>query len=191
MSFSIWLISAYIGIHLLAGLAVGVLAARIPGWIEQEIKKKKKIYLLEDQENKLEIKTDRKRRFWLQKPSAYVIIIFAGILVILSFLFPEISETQGLKAVVMIVRSTCILILWYSLVGPYLLKLSQKYFRSKQNKYAEEVQKILNILVPIRYIIFKTWNESQRFSGLERIKKFILMSLVTILSTDFYTNENN
>jgi hypothetical protein len=191
LRFSFWLIITYIGIHLLAGIVVGIIAAKIPGWIKQEISKEKRVYRLEEANHHLEIKSEKKKIKWVQKPSAVAIILLASIIVILSYLLPEISETQGLRAVVMILRSTSILFLWYSLVGPYFLKLSQKYFKSKQNKYAKEVQKTLNILIPLRYIIYKTWNDSQDFSGLKRIKNFIKMSLVTILSTEFHADENN
>jgi len=191
LRFSFWLIITYIGIHLLAGITVGIIAARIPGWIKLEIEKEKRVYRLEEETHNLEIKSKKNKRKWVQKPSAFVIIILACLIVIFSYIFPEISETQGMRAVVMILRSTSILFLWYSLVGPYLLKISRKYFKSKQNKYAKEVQKTLNILVPLRYIVYKTWNESQHFSSLGRIKNFVRMSLINILCTEFYKNENN
>jgi len=191
VNFSFWLIMTYVGIHLLAGVVVGIIAAKIPAWIEQELKDGKTIYQLEEKENNFELQSIRKKRSWLKKPSVYAVIIFAGTIVILSYFIPEISETQGVKALIMIVRSTCILALWYTLVGPYLLKLAQKYLRSKKNKYAEEVQKTINMLIPMRYIVYKSWDESQKFTGLEKIKKFIMMSLISILSTEFYANEDN
>jgi len=191
LQISFWLISTYIGLHLLAGITVGALAARIPDWIDREVSEEKRKYVLEEGNYNLDTKSEKKKKKWIQKPSAVAITILASIIVILSYLFPEISETQGMKAVIMILRSTSILFLWYSLIGPYFLKLSQKYFKSKQNKYATEVQKTLNILIPLRYIIYKKWNEGQNFSGLRRIKYFIRTSLITILSTDFYSDENN
>jgi len=189
--FSFWLISTYIGLHLLAGITVGIIAAKIPVWINREIGDDKSVYKLEEGTYNPDLESDRKKRKWVQKPSAVAITILASVIVILSYLFPEISDTQGMRAVVMILRSTAILFLWYSLIGPYFLKLSRKYFKSKQNKYATEVQKTLNILIPLRYIVYKTWNESQNYKGLRRIKNFVKMSLITILSTEFYADENN
>jgi hypothetical protein len=191
IDFSFWLILTYIGIHLLAGIVVGISAARIPSWIENETNKEKNIYQLKDSEEEFDFPTRKKKKLWFKKPSVYTMITFAGTLIILSYLFPEISETQGMKALVMIVRSTCILILWYSLVGPFLIKISQNYLRTKQNKYATEVQKTLNILIPLRYIVYQAWNESQNYSGLNRIKNFTRTSLLNILSTEFYTDEKN
>jgi len=191
VNFSFWLIMTYVGIHLLAGVVVGIIAAKIPIWIEREIKNEKTNYQLEEIEYNFELQTNRKKRSWFKKPSIYAVIIFAGTIVILSYLFPEISETQGVKALIMIVRSTCILALWYTLIGPYLLKVAQKYLGSKKNKYAEEVQRTINILVPLRYIVYRSWNENKKFTGFERIKKFIMMSLLTILSTKFYVDEDN
>jgi hypothetical protein len=170
---------------------VGIIAAKIPRWIEREVGNEKRTYRLEEGNYNLNLKSEKKKRKWVQKPSAVAITILASSIVIFSYLFPEISETQGMRAVVMILRSTSILFLWYSLLGPYFLKLSQKYFKSKQSKYATEVQKTLNILIPLRYIVFKKWNESQNYRGLRRIKNFVRMSLITILSTEFYSDESN
>ena len=150
VEFSFWLILTYVCIHLLAGIIVGIIAARIPAWIEDEVNKEGTIYYLEEIENNFEIRSKRKKRSWFKKPSVYAVIIFSGIIVILSYLFPEISETQGMKALIMIVRSTCILALWYTLIGPYLLKLAQNYLKSKKSKYAVEVQRTISILVPIK-----------------------------------------
>jgi hypothetical protein len=191
IKFSFWLVLIYISIHLLAGIAVGIFAVRIQGWLELEGKKEKTIYLPKESGSNIIIQSKRKKRSWVRKPSIYAVILFAGTLVILSYLYPEVSETQGMKALIMIVRSTCILVLWYTLIGPYLLKIAQKYLGSKKNKYAEEVQKTINILVPMRNIVYQSWAESRRFTGFKRFKKFILMSLITILLTEFSADEDN
>jgi hypothetical protein len=188
---SFWLISVYIGVHLLAGIAIGIIASKIPNWIRRGIRDQKRGYQLKEGSYNPNQKSEKIKRKLVQKPSAVLITILAGSIVVFSYLFPEISESQGMQAVIMILRSTAILFIWYSLIGPFFLKLSQNYFRTKQNKYATEIQRTLNILVPLRYIVYQTWNESQNYSYLKRIKIFIKNSLITIFSTEFYSDEKN
>jgi hypothetical protein len=190
LEFSFWLIVTYVGIHLIAGVSVGIVAPRIPGWIRNELKKQHNLIRLDEIENKPEIPTGKKKKSWLKKPSAYLIISIAGLIVLLSYLFPEISETQASRAGLMIVRSTCILILWYTLIGPYLLRVIKNFLKSKQYAHAQEVDKAFQFLVPLKYIINTTWKESARLSGIGRIKYFIKISLVNILSAEFSSDEN-
>ena len=191
LDISLWLITIYIGIHLLAGIGVGILAAKVPGWIAQEIKNDRKKYKIDGSPPVLEIKTNRKKKNWLQKPSSLLILLLAGIIIVSSYIFPEISGTQGVKALVMIFRSICIMFLWYMLVGPYLFKIYQKFLKSKQNAYAEEVQQTIQILPSLRYIIYQSWEKSRDFRRFRKIKAFIMLALINILTADFVRDENN
>lgn len=188
---SFWMIAVYMGIHLIAGIGIGLLAAKVPGWILLEISEEKTRYKYENPPENFTIKVNRKKKNWLKKPSSLIILSLAGILILSSYLFPEISETQGLKAVLMVVRSVFIMFLWYILVGPLLLKAYQKFLKSKQNTYTEEVQKTLQILPPLRFIIYQTWNNTRNISGYKRIRAFLTITLVNILSAEFYADKNN
>ncbi len=189
--FSFWLIVTYVGIHIIAGILVGIMASRMPAWLEKELRQQRSILRIREGVTNFEISMRKKKRSWLKKPSTFFILSLATIIIVFSYIFPDISETQGLQAIIMIVRSTCILILWYAVAGPYLFKLSKHFLRSKQNAHAREVEKTMRILIPIRYIIFETWNDSAQFTGIRRMKNFIKLSLINILSTEFESNEIN
>jgi hypothetical protein len=191
VNFSLWLIITYVSIHLAAGMIVGIVAAKMPNWLNEEINNQKTICRFKENTKNIDLSISKKKRPWIKKPSAYIIITLAGIIVILSHVLPGVSESQGLQAVVLIVRSSCILIIWYIFIGPFLIKISQRYLRSKQNAHVKEVEKTLQLLIPMRYIVYKTWNESGYFSGFGRMKYFIKMSLINILSTEFTFDENN
>jgi hypothetical protein len=191
LDISFWLISIYISIHLLAGIGIGVLAAKVPGWIAHEINNDRKKYMIDDRPLSLEIKIDRKKKNWLQKPLSLLILLLAGVIIVSSFIFPEISEKQGVKALIMIIRSICIMFFWYTLVGPFLFKMYQKFLKSKENAYAEEVQQTIQILPSLRYIIYQSWDKSRDFKMFRRIKAFIMLALINILTADFISDENN
>jgi hypothetical protein len=81
--------------------------------------------------------------------------------------------------------------LWYILVGPFLFKIYQKFLKSKQNAYAEEVQQTIQILPSLRYIIYQSWNKSRDFKRFRKIKAFIILTIINILTADFFSDENN
>jgi hypothetical protein len=191
VQFSFWLIVSYVSIHIIAGILVGIMAARMPAWLEKEIRHQRNILQISEGIANFEISMSKAKRSWIKKPSTYVILSLAVIIIFLSYVFKDISETQGMQAIIMIIRSTFILIVWYTVAGPYLLKLSKRFLRSKHNTHAREVEKTMQILIPMRYIIYKTWNDSAQFSGIGRFKNFIKLSLVNILSTEFRANEDN
>jgi hypothetical protein len=139
----------------------------------------------------LNLDVKNKRRFWLKKPSIILIISIAGSIIVLSFLFPEVTKDQGAQAIILIIRSTCILFLWYYLIGPFLIKKVQKYLDSKQNLHAKEVERTLQFLRPLKYIISETWSESSKYSGMLKVKHFIKLSLLKILSNEFASDEKN
>jgi hypothetical protein len=191
LDISFWLIAIYISIHLLAGIGIGVLAAKVPGWIAEGINHDRIKYKIDGSPPALEIKVHRKKKNWLQKPSSLLIILLAGVIIVSSYIFPGISKTQGVKAFVMIFRSICIMFLWYMLVGPFLFKIYQKFLKSKEYAYAQEVQQTIQILPSMRYIIYQSWDKSRGFKRFRRIKAFIMLALINILTADFISDENN
>jgi hypothetical protein len=67
----------------------------------------------------------------------------------------------------------------------------QKFLKSKENAYAEEVQQTIQILPSLRYIIYQSWDKSRDFKMFRRIKAFIMLALINILTADFISDENN
>lgn len=191
LNISIWLISIYIGIHLFAGAGIGLFSVKIPAWIKSELQNNPERYRLRDGEEKFQIKVKRKKKNWLQKPSNLVILILALAIVGSSYIFSEISETQGFHALVMIVRSVCIMSIWYVIIGPQLLKLYKKFIKSKRDTYAAEVENTIHRLTPLRFIIYESWGESAKQRGLTRIKSFVTLALVNTLTAEFYHDKNN
>ena len=184
INFSNWLIALYIGIHLLAGAGIGLIAARLPKWLDQELK------ITGDLRIKFippgaELLTLKKRKRGLKKPSVAAIIFLAASLFIASYLYPEISRTQGMEALIMIIRAAFILLIWYSLLGPQLLRLYQHWAKDKKTRYAQQVQEAIDIFPAMRAIIRQTWQKSAEFRGIRRIRKFMVCALAIILTVEF------
>ncbi len=191
VNFSFWLITIYILLHLTAGISIGWVAAKVPGWISEEIVREKKIYKLDETVKFNDLKVNRRKKSWLRKPSGVAVLLLAGILIILSYIYPEISEKQAVQALVMIIRSVCIMVVWYIIMSPILIKFYKRFLKSREQTYAIEVQRTIQILPILRYIIYQTWNFSRRYSGFARYKVFFLSAIINILSAEYSSNENN
>lgn len=188
---SFWIITGYISLHGIVGILVGILASRIPARLDKELEQYEESIHLSKLTTPGQIKVNKTRKSWLRKPSGIAIFILAAIIVLLSYMYPEITSKQGTKAVIMILRSIIIMAIWYIWVGPKLLSLINKMLKKKQNQYYIQVQKTLQILPPLRAIIYQSWNSAKEYSTMHRIKTFITLTLVTCLSTELQINESD
>ena len=81
------------------------------------------------------------------------------------------------KAIYIVFRSFLILMLWYLVIGPFLLKLVQKYLSKKESKYQKEITNAMDLFPYFRQIISFTWKQTQHLKGFNRFKFFIANSI--------------
>lgn len=172
ISFSYLIISIYIFVHILGGILAGIVANKIPGWVvsfSHDINFDK-IVPTEGSEQK---KTKRKKKFWYQKASGIVFISIALLLILLSYTTTAFDSNLPLKISVMFVRSIAITGVWFILIAPYAMKLLQKILNKKRSDYTDEIENIVNLLPEMRAAVKYSWNESNKKSGLSRLKLFL------------------
>ncbi|AUC82491.1 hypothetical protein [Lacinutrix sp. Bg11-31] len=81
------------------------------------------------------------------------------------------------KAIYIVLRSFLILMLWYLFIGPFLLKVVQRYLRKKESKYQADITNAMDLFPYFRQIISFTWNETKSLKGYVRFKYFIANSI--------------
>ena len=81
------------------------------------------------------------------------------------------------KAIYIVLRSFLILMLWYLIIGPFLLKVIQKYLHKKESKYQEDITNAMDLFPYFRQIILFTWNETRPLKGYVRFQYFIANSI--------------
>lgn len=180
ISFSYLIISIYIFVHILGGILAGIVANKIPSWVvsfSHDINFDK-IVPTEGSEKK---KTKRKKKFWYQKASGIVFISIALLLILLSYTTTAFDSNLPLKISVMFVRSIAITGVWFILIAPYAMKLLQKILNKKRSDYTDEIENIVNLLPEMRAAVKYSWNESNKKSGLGRIKLFLSYIFVITL----------
>ena len=125
-----------------------------------------------------ELKSPKKKK---KKVLLFIILLIAVLLPILYFN----NDSQGWqKAVYLITRSTLILVTWYALLGPFLIKFLNKSLSKKRQFYQTDVRSILNIFPSLKAIIHQSWKDCKPFKGWNRLSQFLAKSIAYSLYFD-------
>ena len=116
-----------------------------------------------------------------QKKRSKKIIFFWSITVIL-ILIPLLlygSKFGGWKTgVYVLARSLSILIIWYTILGPFLFKSLNKLLTKRKTTYQKDIKNTLNLLPYLKTIVNYSWHDSNSFKGLNRMQHFLAKSIV-------------
>ncbi|WP_456438737.1 hypothetical protein [Psychroserpens sp.] len=79
--------------------------------------------------------------------------------------------------VYIMLRSFLILLLWYLIIGPFLLKVVQKYLSNKKSQYKDDITNAMDLFPYFRQIISYSWKETKHLKGYSRFKHFMANSI--------------
>lgn len=82
------------------------------------------------------------------------------------------------KAFYIMLRSLLVLLLWYVIIGPFLLKLIRRYLRRKESEYKTEINNAMELFPYFRSIIAYTWRGSKHLKGYARFKHFVAYTIL-------------
>ncbi|RKE98401.1 hypothetical protein [Ichthyenterobacterium magnum] len=103
--------------------------------------------------------------------------LFTVALIVLAFYFFGGPLFGWQKAIYIVLRSFLILMLWYLVLGPLLLKLVRKYLNKKESQYKEDIANAMDLFPYFRHIISYTWKETKHLKGYTRFKYFMANSI--------------
>lgn len=186
VNFSWILIGGYITLHLLGGIIFGIIAGRLPKWIEKRIS--------EDYQydrtliSNFTFGRKRKKPFW-EKPTTLIFIFFLSLFLLFSLTDETFGVNQLSKVIIMLIRSVIVMTLWFFLISPLLLKLFHKLLKQKMARYSAEIDEIVNIFPQFRHIIALSWKKSSAFNGINKFRYFLSYSFILLLLSGTETNE--
>lgn len=191
LKISWWLIGIYGSIHLLGGIAAGIIAGRLPAWITK-LSERNDIPALQFQNNSSrgnidQNKNKKKKRRWWKKPTGIIILTFPVVMVSLSYIFPEFGKNKVYEIVNMIIRSLLIVFVWFTFVAPLILKFFKRLIDKKRIIYSSEIDEIISLFPHLRTIINESWKISATQKGLNRLKAFLSYAFVLLILADFET----
>ncbi len=161
-----FVISTFIIVYGCLGILFGLYIHRLIKRINQiESVEKYQLNIEKYKGKKLKKKSKQLRRilFWT--------VTIALILISLTQLNNELFGWQ--KAIYIIIRSITVLVVWIFIVSPLLMRLLKSFLDKKKSKYQHEVDSALALFPYLKTIIMRSWKESNKYRGINRIREFV------------------
>ena len=180
-SISLFFISIYVGIHLLAGLFLGYKAVSFPKWIElkSHLFSDYKISVINNSNLFENGKSNIKRKRWWQKKSGIALLSFLFIAMIASYFIPQFELQDTLD--ILIMRSIAITLFWFYFAAPFVTKNIRKIVERKKSDYRIEIDNIISLFPEIKKILNYAWQITSEKNGWIRIKSFLGKSIALLL----------
>ncbi|WP_397364669.1 hypothetical protein [Olleya sp. R77988] len=169
------LITIYLFIYGLCGLLAGLFIKSMIGIISA--KTETTFYLDHNS-----VKTKDKKSNKTIKTKVIWIWLITVATIVLAFIVFGGPLFGWQKAIYIILRSFLILMLWYLVLGPFVLKLIRKHLTKKESKYQEDIANAMDLFPYFRQIISFTWKETKHLKGYKRFKFFIANSISNCIS---------
>lgn len=176
------LILIYIALHMIAGIISGWYAPRLASAILFEYDANEIVIPDLTSTGGKWVAPPKRRRRWLRRLSAYLVIVLALTMVVLSYIIPVFEKNQGLSALIMVLRSLAVMGIWVYVLGPFFRKKLQRYLQGKQSLYADDVQSVLLLMPQLKALVSAAYRYSAEFSGFRRWKRFVFIVLLKILT---------
>nr|WP_321232113.1 hypothetical protein [uncultured Psychroserpens sp.] len=164
------LITIYLFVYGIGGVLAGIFIKHIMTIISQ---KEHAVFELHPSDL---ISEDAKKNVSFRAKVIWVWLITIALIVLAFYVFGgPLFGWQ--KAVYIVLRSFLILMLWYLVLGPLLLKLVRKYLNKKESQYKEDITNAMDLFPYFRHIISYTWKETKHLKGYTRFKYFMANSI--------------
>lgn len=180
-SFSQYIIAVYLGLHLLGGIAAGIIAYKIKIRINSKLDQKNFTAELIKLKSNAELNIAKRKKKKI-KLTHILILLLVTVLFVLTFLVPTEIEMQRFDLIFMVLRAIFILTFWYYFAAPYVKKLFQKILKKKQSKYASQINELIDLFPYLKNLFASVWKYSEKKKGLSRIFFFISISLTLFIA---------
>ena len=181
INYSFYLITFYVILHFLAGIFIGWFAASLPTrtarWniLHRDLIIPVKELKSEQSFTPASNKKKKIRTALLITWMLLLILFFQSYFNIGQPLLPSHISLQ------ILVRSIIILLTWYLVISPILLKFLKQWLAKKQVQSQRDVNAVLQLLPSTKYILVKSWHLTASYKGLNRLAQFCKIVFVNTL----------
>ena len=183
INYSFYIISIYMGLHFVAGVFVGILSSRLPNYLNQSMNELAERPTFDSVIP--EVKQGAKhKRSKLKSPLFWIVFALAVVALYTAYQDASINTLIHNKALKLLIRSLLLLTVWYFFLAPILILVFQKWLSKQSSKWSNEVQHILRLIPEMRSIAKFSWEQSAKFRGIKRLKKFMHYAFYLIIQED-------
>lgn len=181
-NYSLLIGAAYVLLHLVTGLLVGLWAAVLPKRIKRWSRQKElQIKFKNDELKKLPVVAKKRKRL---KIGLFIVWILLMGLYIQSYFNVGKPLLPSHLALKIVVRSLIIVLSWIFIIGPLLKQLLHQWLQKEKSRSQQEVKEVLQMLPATQQLIVQSWKQAAHYNGWKRIKTVTKIILVNALNTD-------
>lgn len=185
LSLSWTLVGGYVGVYVIGGMLIGLLAARVPKAIAAHLEElaaqpssfsMDNIYTDESPApNKKGSKKQRRLLWWIGIAFALGASIYFGA-----------AENNALiSALLYLVRTLSIVAVWYFLIGPWLAKLFRKWLLGRSSQYASELEEVMEVLPQLKQVAKQEFARlSKAHNGFDLYQRWLMGVLAVSLTLE-------
>lgn len=180
-NYSLWIAAGYVFIHMLAGFIAG-------SWISSFLTKIKSWKDNHPQFAFQATATGELPRAGLpkkKKKRLFLKIFIASLLFfyLLTIIKPEWAPLPGGKIAPIFLRAVVILLAWYFLLGPLIMRFIKNRLLQQQALHKAAIENTMAVLPEMKTIFTLAWKASAQRSGLRRIQLFAHIVLANTLNS--------
>jgi hypothetical protein len=176
---SVWLVGGYVGLHVVAGVGVGVLAGRLPGHVARAQRSPEVARLTAaagraTREREAE-RAIQQRPAWRRRPAVRRVLVVAAGLAVFAALHGRGTGGDGsawTAAALSVARALTVLAVWTVAVAPALVAVLHRALGRRRGRYAGEVARATALLPRLRVLAPLAWREASVAGPLGRFGRF-------------------
>jgi hypothetical protein len=171
-----WVASLYVGIYLLGGLFIGLIAGRLPGLVQQASEE----YVLPVLQGLDSTSENPKQSKPIWRKSSFQILVL--IVAVMLFVYGFIPASRQFMAPLYIVaRVVGLLLIWYLILAPFLMRILQRFLDKKASDYREDVSAALSLQPVFKGLVRSAWRETSHLRGWKRWEALVIRIITYVL----------
>lgn len=174
------IISAYILLHLAAGLFIGIYAGKLPERINY-YRSTIPASIENKNGNGIPQKVKKKKKNWFLRPTGIFVILLSLGVITLSYYSPDVDENLAMSVMIMLIRSLVITFIWYALIAPIAKKLLLRFITKRKSIYSNDLEEIISMFPKFKEIVNHCWRHSSDKKGYKRIRYFLSATFYYLL----------
>lgn len=183
-NYSLYIGAGYLFLHILVGFTIGIIASRIPSSVPNW---KNEFSLKENQVNNTVSYAKPKENSRKNSPKRigrsglfviWIILSLVWLQAVLHIGNPILVPDEVLH---ILMRSFLIILTWYFLIGPLLLKLLKRWLEKQKTKFQGSISEILLLIPSTNSLVTSSWNYTENKRGLKRLSVFFKIVMVNAL----------
>ncbi len=100
------------------------------------------------------------------------------IIILIPLWFTDMYNYEIQKGLYIVIRSFIIIMLWYTVIGPFALKIINRYILKQKSAFQKDLEQTLISFPYLRQLIRIAWSESKSFRGYHKLLNFAVSSIV-------------